>query len=442
MRVVVVGAGIAGLSAALRLRDELGARARITVVDRASRAGGKLFTEGYLESGAESFIVSDPAAVLLAERVGLGDALRHPVTGQAALAIGGELVPIPKGTLMGVPADPESVSGVAEVAVEADHDGGRPLLAPGEDVSVGALVRARLGEPVLDRLVDPLLGGVYAGRGDDLSLAATVPSLAAACRTSSTLTGAVRAALSARSTGGGPVFATIDGGMSRLVDAVVAASGVELRLGAPVRSLSRSSAGWRVGTLPADAVVLAVPARPAARLLAGVSPAAAAEVGVLDYASVALVALAVRGATLPALSGFLVPASEGYAVKALTIFTTKWGHLTRPDGLAVLRASIGRYRDTAALQHTDEDLAALVHGELGVLLGAALPVPEWVRVTRWGGALPQYAPGHLDRVAAARAALADLPGIALAGAAYDGVGIPACVRSGWAAADQLLGSVA
>jgi oxygen-dependent protoporphyrinogen oxidase len=187
-------------------------------------------------------------------------------------------------------------------------------------------------------------------------------------------------------------------------------------------------------------VVLAVPARPAARLLGPVSPAAAASIGVLDYANVALVALAVRGASLPPLSGFLVPASEGYAVKALTIFTTKWGHLTPPDGVALLRASVGRYRDTAALQRTDEDLAALVHAELGALLGAALPAPEWVRVTRWGGALPQYAPGHLDRVAAARAALADLPGIALAGAAYDGVGIPACVRSGQAAAVRVLAS--
>jgi oxygen-dependent protoporphyrinogen oxidase len=441
MRVVVVGAGIAGLSAALRLRDELGARARITVVDQAARVGGKIFSQGYLEGGAESFIVSDPSAVHLAERVGLGDALRHPVTGQAALAIGGELVPIPKGTLMGVPADPASVAGVAAPVPGADHDGGRPLLAPGEDVSVGALVRARLGGPVLDRLVDPLLGGVYAGRGDDLSLAATVPTLADACRSESTLTGAVRAALARRSGGAGPVFATIDGGMSRLVDAVVAAADVELRLGTPVRSLARSGARWRVGSLDADAVVLAVPARPAARLLSGVSPVAAGAVGALDYASVALVALAVRGARLPSLSGFLVPASEGYAVKALTIFTTKWGHLTPPPGVAWLRASVGRYGDTAALQRTDDDLAALVHTELGALLGAALPVPEWVRVTRWGGALPQYAPGHLDRVAAARAALADLPGIALAGAAYDGVGIPACVRSGWAAADRLLGSV-
>jgi protoporphyrinogen/coproporphyrinogen III oxidase len=432
MRVVVVGAGIAGLAAALRLRDELGASAHITVVDQATRVGGKIFSQGYLESGAESFIVSDPAAVRLAERVGLGDALRHPVTGQAALAIQGELVPMPKGTLMGVPADPEAVAGVAAVAPEADHDG--PLLGPGEDVSVGALVRSRLGEPVLDRLVDPLLGGVYAGRGDDLSLATTMPALAAACRTESTLTGAARAALAGRA-GGGPVFATVEGGLTRLVDAVVAAAGVELRLGTAVRSLAWSGS-WRVGDLTADAVVLAVPARPAARLLSAVRREAADLVGVLDYASVALVAMAVRGASLPALSGFLVPASEGYAVKALTIFTTKWGHLRPPSGVAWLRASVGRYGDTVALQRTDEDLATLVHTELGALLGKPLPAPEWVRVTRWGGALPQYGPGHLDRVAAARAALAGLP-IALAGAAYDGVGIPACIRSGQSAVTRI-----
>ena len=186
--------------------------------------------------------------------------------------------------------------------------------------------------------------------------------------------------------------------------------------------------------------MLAIPARPAARLLAGISPDAAAAVGVLDYASVALVTFAVRGVRLPELSGFLVPASEGYAVKALTIFSTKWAHQARPGGLAVLRASVGRYGETAVLHRSDDDLAALVHDELGRLLGAPLPVPEAVRVTRWGGALPQYAPGHLDRVARARAALADVPGLALAGAAYDGVGIPACVRSGWAAAERLLGS--
>ena len=447
--IVVVGGGITGLSAALRLRDELGPQARITVVDQADRLGGKLHTRpfhgGYAEAGAETFLTGDPAAVRLAERVGLGEALRHPEPVPAALAVDGHLRPIPRGTLMGVPADPSTVADLAPVT-GTDRDEGHPVLAPGADVSVGELVRARLGVPVLDRLVDPLLGGVYAGRGDDLSLAATVPALAAACRTESTLTGAVRSALARRVSGGGPVFATVDGGLGRLVDAVAAASGARVRLGAPVRALARDGYAWRVSVggevLDADAVVLAVPARPAARLLTGVAPGAAAEVGALDYASVALVTLAVRGARLPELSGFLVPASEGYAVKALTIFTTKWAHLARPDGLAVLRASVGRYGDVAVLHRSDEELAGLVHAELGRLLGHPLPEPERTRVTRWGGALPQYAPGHLDRVGRARAELVDMQGIAVAGAAYDGVGVPACVRSGWAAAQRILDSVA
>jgi oxygen-dependent protoporphyrinogen oxidase len=246
------------------------------------------------------------------------------------------------------------------------------------------------------------------------------------------------------------MFATIDGGMSRLVDAVARAAAPRVRLGLPVRELRRAHRGWRltVGStrdpehLEVDACVLAVPARPAARLLGNVSPGAAGEVGELEYASVALVGLALpAGTVLPELSGFLVPANEGYAVKALTIFTTKW---PRPAGPVLLRASVGRFRDAEALRLPDEDLIARVHSELGTLLAGPLPAPVAATVTRWGGALPQYAPGHLDRVAQARAALAaeniTLAGesLALAGAAYDGVGIPACVRSGWTAADQVV----
>jgi protoporphyrinogen/coproporphyrinogen III oxidase len=461
VEIVVVGGGIAGLAAALRLRDRLGDAAGITVVEQSDRLGGKLhstpFADGVLEAGAETFLMRDPdgtpsPAARLVERVGLAGALRHPATTRAALAVAGRLHPIPTGTLMGVPADPSTVDGLAAVPAGRDADTGRPLLAPGADISVGELVRARLGDEVADRLVDPLLGGVYAGRADDLSLATTIPALAAAARSQSTLAAAVRAAAPApvSSASGtaprGPVFGTIEGGMSRLVSAAAEASGARLMLGLPVRELIAEGGRWRLvaGPTPrptvlhADAVVLAVPARPAARLLAGVDQDAARAVGELDYASVALVRLAVPGADLPELSGLLVPAVEGYAVKALTIFSTKWAHLSRDDGTALLRASIGRYRDTAVLQRTDAELITLARRELGELIGAALPEPLVADVVRWGGGLPQYRPGHLDRVAAARAALAGRGTLTLAGAAYDGVGIPACVRSGEAAAEVLL----
>lgn len=339
--------------------------------------------------------------------------------------------------------------GEVAVAAGADPDSGTPLLGPDEDVAVGALVRQRFGDAVVDRLVDPLLGGVYAGRADLLSLAVTVPALAAAARRESTLSRAVQGALATRGpAAAGPAFGAPEGGMGRLVDALVEAlsPGVSLLTGTTVRELVRTATGWRLVTGPTtepvavevDAVVLAVPARPAARLLAGAVPAAAAEVGVLDYASVGLVGLALPALDLPKLSGLLVPATEGRLVKAMTNFTTKWGRDGEP--VTLLRASVGRYRDEESLQREDGELARAVHAELGLLLGTDLPEPLEFRVTRWGGGLPQYAPGHLDRVARARAAAP--PTLALAGAGYDGVGIPACVASGEAAAERIVGALA
>lgn len=479
-RVAIVGGGITGLAAALALLESP-VDTEIVVIDRAGRLGGKLHTgelgtvDGTttpVELGAEAFLVRDPAtgrespAMLLARHVGLGEALVHPALGTAAVAVDGALRPLPGGTLMGVPGRLDLLGDVARPVADADPDDGRPLLEPGQDVAVGALVRRRLGDQVADRLVDPLLGGVYAGRADLLSLATTMAGLATACTTESTLTGAVRAALAAsaahRPGPGAPVFATVAGGVSRLVDALTArlrAGGVQFRLGLPVRDFRRTPEDWSlvVGAasggadlITADAVLLAVPARPAARLLAGVFPQAAADVGVLDYASVALVTLALPPVELPELSGFLVPATEpgprgeGYAVKATTFFTRKWAHLRRPDGTVFVRASIGRYGDEHALQRDDADLVKVVHSELSALVGTGLPEPLDSAVQRWGGALPQYAPGHLDRVARARDALRVGPAagsVALAGAAYDGVGIPACVRSGQTAASELLATL-
>ncbi|MEW2380620.1 protoporphyrinogen oxidase [Micromonospora sp. NPDC047707] len=456
-RVAVVGGGIAGLAAAVRLRDRAPAGTEITVYEQSGALGGKLRTGELagqaVEFGAESFLMRDPAggesaAVALVRRLGLAGRVVHPTVGQAALAVDGGLRPIPGGTLVGVPGDLAAVAAVARPAVDADRDAGRPLLGPDDDVAVGALVRARLGDEVVDRLVDPMLGGVYAGRADDLSLATTMPALARAARVEHTLVGAVRAAQAAAPRApGAPVFGTLAGGLGALVEAAATASGATIRRDAAVREVTPAGAGWRLTVGPTrdaqhvdvDAVVLAVPARPAARLLDAVAPEAAAAVGGLDYASVALVTLALPQPALPALSGFLVPATEGLLIKASTFFTTKWGHLRRPDGLALVRASVGRYGDEAQLQRPDEDLAATVHRELSAVLGAPLPAPVAGHVQRWGGALPQYPPGHLDRVASARARLrAGHPTLALAGAAYDGVGIPVCVRSGATAADEII----
>jgi len=453
-RVAVVGGGIAGLAAALRLRDLAPLDTEIVVYEQAGALGGKLRTGELggvtVERGAESFLMSAPdggesAAVRLVGRLGLGGSLVHPAAAPAALSIGGHLTPIPGGTLMGVPGDLERLDGVARPATGRDHDEGRPLLAAGADVAVGELVRARYGDEVVDRLVDPLLGGVYAGRAEQLSLEVTMPQLARAARVEHTLRAAVRAAQAGSGrVPGAPVFGAVDGGMTRLVDAAATASAARISLGLPVRELARASAGWRLllGSAPAprtvevDAVVLAVPARPAARLLAGVSPEAAEAVAVLDYASVALAGLALPpGTELPDLSGFLVPPSEGTLVKAATFMTRKWAHLGGDGRPVIVRASLGRAGEARRLQFDDAVLLERAHRELAELIGTRLPAPVASWVQRWGGGLPQYAPGHRDRVAFARAVLPE--GLALAGAALDGVGVPACVASGERAADDL-----
>ncbi|HLL67643.1 MAG TPA: protoporphyrinogen oxidase [Micromonosporaceae bacterium] len=454
MRVAVIGAGITGLAAAHRLVS-LVPGAEVVLVDGAAAAGGKLRTGelagGAFETGAEMFLTGDPGggpsgAVRLARAVGLGDRLVGPATLRAALAVGGTLTPLPGGTLMGVPADLSTLDGVARPAAERDRDGGGPLLAPEQDVAVGDLVRRRLGDEVVDRLVDPLLGGVYAGHADAISLRMSIPALARAATIEHTLVGAARTAIASRRFDPGlPVFSTVPGGVGRLVAAVLdalQAAGVGVRLGLPVRELARTPAGWRLvlgatrdpELITADAVVLAVPAAPAVRLLAtaGGPPGVA-----LDYASVALVGLALPAADLPELSGLLVPASEGYAVKAATFFDRKWAHLRRPDGVALVRMSLGRAGEEWVLQRDDAELARLAQDELARLLRRdRLPEPIDVGVHRWGGALPQYPPGHADRVARLRAALPAT--LAVAGAAYDGVGIPACIASGLAAADAIV----
>jgi oxygen-dependent protoporphyrinogen oxidase len=300
----------------------------------------------------------------------------------------------------------------------ADVDAGKPVLAPGTDVAVGELVRERLGDDLVRKLVDPLLGGVYAGWADQLSLAATMPGVHKLLQSEHTLVGAVAKAM--RPTGGGPVFGTVVGGLSRLVDSVayrLGELGVAIRLGSPVRDLSE---------VDADGIVLAVPGGKAHRLLPAVPP--------LGYASVALISLVLPRTTLPELSGFLVPEGEGLTIKAATFFGRKWPHL--PPEEVLVRASLGRAGAAEVLQRPDTELAEIAYRDLSLALGG-LDKPVRSAVHRWGGGLPQYPPGHIARVAEARESLRGT-NITLAGAAYDGIGIPACIKSGATAARTLL----
>ncbi len=300
-----------------------------------------------------------------------------------------------------------------------------PATDAGDDPAVGRYVRARLGDRVVDRLVDPLLGGVYAGRADELSLRMTTPQLVPALGERSLLDAAHR--LAPKPTGQ-PVFATPVAGMGRLAARLAEVSGAEIILGSPVTDLDRDGEGWRVDGERYDAVVLAVPNAPSSKLLAPLG----VEVPPLAYASVALATFVFPNDTeLPAASGFLVPSTERRLIKASTFLSSKWKHIADGFDGVIVRCSAGRAGAAGDLARSDVELAGVLCAELGEATGMRRR-PLETSVVRWGGGLPQYAPGHQERVAAVRAALP--PGLALAGAAWDGVGIPACLRSGTAAA--------
>lgn len=444
--VVVVGGGIAGLVTALDVLDALPGVA-VTVLEGSDRLGGKLRREhvaGHLvDVGAESLLAVRPEAVALVDRVGGGASLTTPATTSASIWSRGALEPLPRATLMGVPTDPDAARGVlTDGEVERLRDE-QPWPA-GEldhDVSVGEYVGARLGPAVVDRLVEPLLGGVYAGHAARLSLRATMPTLWERATRGESLI--APASASPAGPTARPPFAGILGGVGRLpelvADAVRSREGT-LRTGAVVRGLGRTSSGWRLAlgsaaapeVMEADAVVLAVPPAPTARLVADHAPDAARLLADVETASTAVVTLAVRRADVEdvAGSGFLVPPVEGRAIKAATFSFRKWAWTGSLDPDVVhLRASLGRAREEAVLQRTDDELVAVSVEEVAAALGRAPFRTVAAHVQRWGGGLPQYAVGHVDRVAAVRADVARVPGLAVAGAAYDGVGVPAVVAS-------------
>jgi protoporphyrinogen/coproporphyrinogen III oxidase len=460
--IAIVGAGIAGLAAAFFLRDE---PAQVIVLDGAARPGGKLAVAEVagcpVDVGAEALLTRRPEGTGLIEAAGLGGELVPAGTTAARIWSRGEMRPLPARQFMGVPADAAglaqagllSTAGLARARQEPDLPGTHR----DGDVPVASYVAARFGQEVVDRLVDPLLGGVYAGRSEELSFEATLPALADESRRHATLTAAAAALLPPAASDGAasaprpPVFSSLAGGLGTLPAALATASGAQLRTGAMVRELAATDRGWRltIGSahapqwLDADAVILALPGRPASRLLAGVPGAAAASaaLGEISYASMAIVTLAYPVAAFPRLpdtSGYLVPAVDGHPVKAVTFSSVKWPQLRqRAADLIFVRCSLGRIGEEQVLQRDDAELTALAAADLAAATGVR-GAPTASLVTRWGGALPQYTVGHLDRVARIQASLATQPRLAGCGAAYAGVGIPACIATARAAVDQVV----
>ncbi|MBB4684740.1 oxygen-dependent protoporphyrinogen oxidase [Amycolatopsis jiangsuensis] len=454
------------MATAYRLRRLLGDAVEITVFESTPAVGGKLRTAEVggvrYDVGAEAFLARRPEVTALVAEVGLEDRLVHPTKARAKIHAGGSVQGLPPGTVMGVPASAEALAGVLSEdgrrAVEQERALGPVQLGEG-DLPLGPLLRSRFGDELVDRLVDPLLGGVYAGGADGLGLRATMPGLAeAVARGAASLTEAA-ASLLPKNPSAAPVFGTLTGGLNLLVQRLLDLSAAKLRTSATVRALARTPSGWRLdfGAAAAahapvdspaevDAVVLAVPAPGARKLLDGVVPVASTAFGEVELASMAVVALALPpDAALPEASGILIGAGERdadgvpYAAKAFTFSSNKWAHYGAEKPVLV-RGSVGRFGEPGALSGDDASLVAAVRDDLARLTGVTAD-PIDTLVTRWGGGLPQYGTGHIERVERIEDAVAAVPRLAVAGATLHGVGLPACVATADAAARRIAGQL-
>jgi oxygen-dependent protoporphyrinogen oxidase len=460
-RVAVIGAGVAGLAAALRIRERE-PDAELVVLEAAARAGGTVATErrdGFvIDVGADSILTEKPWGVALAERYGFADRLvpTNPAERRTYVVHDGRLHPLPEGFLMLAPtalwplvASPLfSARGKLRMALDLLLPRGRG----GGDESLGSFVRRRLGREALERVADPLVGGIYTADPDRLSLAASMPRFLDFERTHRSVIVGLRAGTGvAIRRGAGArygLFAAHRDGMGAYVDEMVQRLPPHtLRTSTPVEAIARDGSGWQVVAngmpMTVDAVVLSVPAYAAARLLAPLDGALARALDEIEYASSATVTLGFRADDVAGKLngfGFVVPHAERRPLIACTYSSRKYRGRA-PDGFELLRAYLGGARRPEMLERSDDELLAAVREELRALLGIAAE-PVLAEVRRQPRAMPQYAVGHLDRVAAIERMVERWPGLSLAGAAYRGVGIPDCIRSGETAADAVLDAAA
>ncbi len=461
-RIAVVGGGIAGLAAAHRVM-ELDPAASIALFEASQRLGGSLDTEhrdGFLiERGADSFITNMPFAVDLCRRIGIADQLisTNEAGRRAFVVRRGRLLPVPEGFALMAPARiwPVLTTPILSPAgkLRMAWEYFVPRRRRGGDESLGSFVRRRLGGEVFERLVQPLVAGIYTADPEQLSLAATLPRFIEMERSHRSL---IRAALRQRWKGDAgnsqasgarySLFVTPRDGLSSMVAAIskrLPAGAV--RLNAPVSQIERltASAGWRVSaageSMEFDAVVVAASARVAARLLQEIDASLAADLGAIPYASTAVVSLAYsRRQIVHPLDGFgfVVPAIERRRVLSVSFSSQKFAGRA-PDGQVVLRVFIGGACQGELLEHSDDELCRIATEEVAELLGAS-GLPIFAIVARWNESMPQYHLGHLDRVSRIEGRVGAIPGLAIAGNAFRGVGIPQVVASGEVAAQRVV----
>ena len=470
--VVVVGGGISGLSAAWELsggaRGPDDATPRIELIEDGAVVGGLLATTQWgdrtIDLGADGFLARRPEVVDLVRELGCDDQLEAIDTSGASIWLRGALDELPTGLALGIPTSSGQLKTIRGLSWRARLDARRDEHAParmtvGDDATIGDIVRTKLGRELCYQFVEPMVGGIHAGRVDDLSAKSVFPALLDAARKGGSLmhamrdSGPVAPAPSALSTNTGPTFFSLLAGVGSLpleIARQLRDRGVVMRTGVSVTALRRTPSGnypWEIDTYatttPADAVVMATPAEVTARLLGAHDPALA-QLARVRSAGAAMVTFSVarHALTLPASgTGILVPLATPWSgegsllTTAVTFLDRKWPHLRRDEDV-LLRVHVGRIDDRRWSEMSDEQLIARVSAELSVLL-ATFGTPNDVLVQRWPDGLPQYYLGHETLVTNARSAASAL-GVALCGNAYDGVGIPASVGSGRRAGREAL----
>jgi len=463
-RLVIIGGGITGLAAAWEAssHDDV----EVVVLEADDRLGGKIRTSVLelpdgprtIDEGADAFLARVPDAVELCRELGLEGELVHPASGRAKVFVDGELRFFPTEHVLGVPLDVDDLRATAIMsnggltAVAAEE--ASAAAAPDGDVAIGPFLGEHFGRELVEHVVGPLVGGINAGDVDRLSLAAVTPQLAEAAADGGSLAVALRRRRAAQPPSG-PVFSGLPEGTGRLVEELARQCrdrGVLIHTGAAVTGCvpgpdRRLTVGIAHGTdrterTDADCVIVATPAPAAASLLRHLSVDAASELDAVEYCSVALVTLAYDRSDVPVpldASGFLVPRDAGLLLTAASWGSTKWAHWD--DGRhVILRVSAGHAGDDRGATLGDDELIAGLRDDLRTTMHIEA-APLAVRISRWGRGFAQYTVGHLDRVDRVDAALRrDAPGVRFTGAAMRGVGIPACIRQGRAAARDLLGT--
>jgi oxygen-dependent protoporphyrinogen oxidase len=450
--VVIAGGGISGLAAAHRLT--CGAPdLQVTLLEASDRLGGIVRTireDGFIvEAGPDSFLASKPAGLALCRELSIENRLIGPIAENRGSFVlhDGRLYPIPEGLTGLVPSrlepmlESDLLSSTAKQRLAQEPH--VPPRGGSEDESLAVFVERRFGKEVYERLVEPLMAGIYAGDGTRLSLLATFPQLREMELRHGSILRAVTASTTARPSG--PTgFLTPRSGMQEIVDALaLTLDSVELGLNRSVRRVQRAGNGWSVSTgddcYHADAVIMALPPATAAEAVRELDSSMSSELGSIPSASSAIVALAYNESEISRTLrgyGYIIPRAERRPALACTWVSSKWEGRA-PAGIALLRVFLGRFGQEGFFDAGDDTLIALAREELWATLGiAAEPSRRWI--FRWPGAMPQYLVGHRDLVARISTVLSKWPGLFLAGNAYTGVGLPDCIRGGQEAAAAAL----